>query len=71
MITRVGVLTKEQASILEGMQTPKGVLYNVRVDINGNHVISIEEVTSSDIEWVNELPLIKWEPPAEIEEPEQ
>lgn len=58
----VAKLTPEQAEQLNGVQFIQDNYFNPVMDKNGNYIISLEEVEQCDIEWVKELPQIKYEP---------
>lgn len=58
----VYLLSLEQKKELEGLEYIEGVYFNPIQDINGNWIISEEEVKQSEIEWVKELKQIKYEP---------
>jgi hypothetical protein len=58
----VAKLTPEQAKQLNGVEFATDSYFNPIEDNNGNWIISIEEIEQCDIEWVKELPLIKFEP---------
>jgi hypothetical protein len=55
-------LTSEQADQLRGVQYVADMTFNPIEDANGNWIISIEEVNSTTIEWVKELPKIEFVP---------
>jgi hypothetical protein len=55
-------LTPEQADQLRGVQYVADMTFNPIEDANGNWIISIEEVNSTTIEWVKELPKIEFVP---------
>ena len=61
MIT-VYQLTPEQAEQLIGVQYVADMTFNPIQDANGNWIISGEEVSSTTIEWVKELPAIEYVP---------
>lgn len=61
MIT-VYQLTPEQAEQLIGVQYVADMTFNPIEDANGNWIISGEEVSSTTIEWVKELPAIEYVP---------
>jgi len=58
----VALLTEEQAEQLRNTEVVTDNLFNPIQDINGNWVISLEEVEQCSIEWVKLLPLIEYEP---------
>jgi hypothetical protein len=58
----VYLLTSEQAAQLNGIEfMPDNYFYPIK-DINGNYVISPEEVQQCSIDWVKSLPQIEYEP---------
>jgi hypothetical protein len=61
MIT-VYQLTIEQADQLRGVEYVKDMTFNPIEDANGNWIISQEEVSTTTIEWVKELPPIEFIP---------
>jgi hypothetical protein len=61
MIT-VYQLTPEQAEQLRGVQYVADMTFNPIEDANGNWIISNEEVSSTTIEWVKQLPAIEYVP---------
>jgi hypothetical protein len=61
MIT-VYQLTPEQAEQLIGVQYVADMTFNPIEDANGNWIISGEEVSSTTIDWVKELPAIEYVP---------
>jgi hypothetical protein len=61
MIT-VYQLTTEQADQLRGVEYVKDMTFNPIEDANGNWIISQEEVSTTTIEWVKELPPIEFIP---------
>lgn len=61
MIT-VYQLTPEQAEQLIGVQYVADMTFNPIQDANGIWVISGEEVSSTTIEWVKQLPAIEYIP---------
>lgn len=61
MIT-VYQLTTEQADQLRGVEYVKDMTFNPIQDSNDNWVISQEEVNSTTIQWVKELPKIEFVP---------
>ena len=58
----VYLLTLEQAQSLIGVQFIPDNYFNPINDIDGNLIISIEEVEQCSIDWVKELPLITYKP---------
>ncbi len=61
MIT-VYQLTTEQADQLRGVEYVKDMTFNPIEDANGNWIISQEEVSTTTIDWVKELPAIEYVP---------
>jgi hypothetical protein len=61
MIT-VYQLTIEQADQLRGVEYVKDMTFNPIEDANGNWIISHEEVSTTTIDWVKELPPIEFIP---------
>jgi len=59
---QVHLLTQEQAEQLNGQQYAPDSYFNPIQDAGGNWIISIEEVSQSNIEWVKQTPLIDFEP---------
>ena len=55
-------LTNEQAEQLIGVQYVADMTFNPIKDANGNWIISSEEVSSTTIDWVKELPAIEYIP---------
>jgi hypothetical protein len=61
MIT-VYQLTPEQAEQLRGVQYVADITFNPIQDANDNWIISSEEVSSTTIDWVKQLPAIEFIP---------
>jgi hypothetical protein len=61
MIT-VYMLTEQQANQLKGVEYTTDMTFNPIQDANGNWIISFEEVSTSTIDWVKELPAIEYNP---------
>jgi hypothetical protein len=55
-------LTPEQAEQLRGVQYVADMTFNPIQDANGNWIISGEEVSTSTIDWVKQLPAIEYIP---------
>ena len=55
-------LTPEQAEQLRGTMYAPDSYFNPIEDANGNWIISVEEVSTSTIDWVKELPAIEYNP---------
>ena len=53
-------LTPEQAEQLRGVEYVSDVTFNPIEDANGNWIISSEEVSSTTIDWVKQLPAIEY-----------
>jgi hypothetical protein len=63
--TLVGLLTEVQKNELVGVYYSADSIYNPIQDINGNFVISTEEMiytTNEDTLWVKDLELIEYKP---------
>lgn len=56
------MLTEEQATQLKGVEYTTDMTFNPIQDANGNWIISGEEVSSTTIEWVKQLPAIEYIP---------
>ena len=56
------MLTEEQATQLKGVEYTTDMTFNPIQDANGNWIISFEEVSTSTIDWVKELPAIEYNP---------
>lgn len=61
-MTYVYQLTPEQAEQLIGVEYVADMTFNPIQDANGNWIISQEEVSSTTIDWVKELPMIEYIP---------
>ena len=61
-MTIVYELTPEQAEQLKGVQYVADMTFNPIEDANGRWIISKEEVSSTTIDWVKELPAIEYVP---------
>ena len=59
---QVGLLTQQQADSLHGVMYKPGIYFHPIEDLNGNWVLSMEEINGCDIEWVKSLPLIEFIP---------
>lgn len=59
---QVHQLTYEEAQSLVGIQFMPDNYFNPIMDADGNHIISIEEVEQSSLDWVKFLPLITYNP---------
>jgi hypothetical protein len=58
----VYLLTPEQAEQLRGTLYATDSYFNPIQDADGNWIISVEEVSTSTIDWVKELPAIEYNP---------
>ena len=58
----VAQLTPEQAEQLKGIEFVQDNYFNPIQDLNGNYIISLEEVEQCSIDWVKELPRIEYLP---------
>jgi hypothetical protein len=58
----VHLLTAEQAQSLIGVEFLPYSYFNPIQDLDGNWIISIEEVNQCSIKWVKTLPLIEFKP---------
>lgn len=56
----VGLLTTEQKELIAGQEYATDSFFNPIQDFNDNWVISEEEIDQSTIDWVKELPKIKF-----------
>lgn len=61
-MTTVYMLTEEQANQLKGVEYTTDMTFNPIQDADGNWIISVEEVSTSTIDWVKELPAIEYNP---------
>jgi hypothetical protein len=61
-MTTVYMITEEQATQLKGVEYTTDMTFNPIQDANGNWIISVEEVSTSTIDWVKELPAIEYNP---------
>lgn len=61
-MTLVYMLTEEQANKLKGVTYTTDMTFNPIQDANGNWIISVEEVSTTTIDWVKELPAIEYNP---------
>jgi hypothetical protein len=61
-MTLVYMLTEEQANQLKGVEYTTDMTFNPIQDANGNWIISVEEVSTTTIDWVKELPAIEYNP---------
>jgi hypothetical protein len=61
-MTIVYQLTPEQAEQLRGVQYVADMTFNPIQDANGTWIISQEEVSSTTIDWVKDLPAIEYVP---------
>lgn len=58
----VHLLTQQQADSLKGVKFVPNNYFNPIQDINGNWIITEQEVSQTSIEWVKDLPKIEYEP---------
>ena len=58
----VYMLTEEQANQLKGVEYTTDMTFNPIQDADSNWIISVEEVSTSTIDWVKELPTIEYNP---------
>lgn len=61
-MTIVYQITPEQAEQLRGVHYVTDMTFNPIEDANGTWIISKEEVSSTNIDWVKELPAIEYVP---------
>ena len=61
-MTTVYMLTEEQANQLKGVEYTTDMTFNPIQDADGNWIISREEVSTTTIDWVKELPAIEYNP---------
>lgn len=61
-MTTVYMLTEQQATQLKGVEYTTDMTFNPIQDADGNWIISVEEVSTSTIDWVKELPAIEYNP---------
>lgn len=61
-MTLVYMLTEEQANQLKGVEYTTDMTFNPIQDADGNWIISVEEVSTTTIDWVKELPAIEYNP---------
>lgn len=64
----VALLTFEQAEQITGMEFAPDNYFNPIQDVDGNWIISVEEVEQTSIEWVKQLPLIEYRQETNINE---
>jgi predicted protein tyrosine phosphatase len=55
-------LTPEQAEQLKGVEYITDMTFNPIQDSDENWIISVEEVTTTTIDWVKQLPAIEYIP---------
>jgi hypothetical protein len=55
-------LTPEQAEQLKGVEYIADMTFNPIQDANEEYIISVEEVTTTTIDWVKQLPAIEYIP---------
>jgi hypothetical protein len=61
-MTEVYLLTEEQAQSLNGIEFIPDNYFNPIQDADGNWIISQEEVSQCNIDWVKLLPKIEYKP---------
>jgi len=61
-MTEVYLLTEEQAQSLNGIEFIPDNYFNPIQDADGNWIISQEEVSQCNIDWVKILPKIEYKP---------
>jgi len=61
-MTLVYMLTQDQANQLKGVEYTTDMTFNPIQDANGNWIISNEEVSTTTIDWLKELPTIEYIP---------
>jgi hypothetical protein len=61
-MTEVYLLTEEQAQSLNGIEFIPDNFFNPIQDADGNWIISQEEVSQCNIDWVKLLPKIEYKP---------
>lgn len=62
---QVAKITEEQKDIIAGMQYNTGMYFNPIEDMEGNWILSLEEVNACNVTafvWVKSLPLIEFIP---------
>jgi len=62
---KVALLTTPQKNLIEGKEFAPNSLFNPIQDLNNKWVISLQEIelaTTPPYEWLQELPLIDFEP---------
>lgn len=59
---KVGLLTIEQKNEIAGKEYAPDSYFNPIQDLNNNWVISTQEISGCEIEWVKNLPLIDFKP---------
>jgi hypothetical protein len=59
---QVAILTEQQKDQLVGQQYAPDSYFNPIQDEDNNWIISVEEIQSTDIQWVKELPLTEFKP---------
>ena len=57
---KVGRLTEQQRTDLQGVMYENDTYYNPSLDGSGEWFISTQEMDKSDLQWVKELPLVDY-----------
>ena len=60
-MSKVAIITLSQSNELKSFQY-NGCNFNPIKDVNNNWVISEEEIIQSNLEWLNDLELIEYQP---------
>ena len=60
---KVGRLTQEQRDALTGLLYMDDTYYNPSIDGSGEWFISTQEMSLSNLQWVQELPLVDYVEP--------
>lgn len=60
---KVGRLTEQQRTDLQGVMYENDTYYNPSLDGSGEWFISTQEMDKSDLQWVKELPLVDYVEP--------
>jgi hypothetical protein len=59
----IAIITESQKNTLLGQKYDGVQFFNPVQDVNGNWVISEEEVLNSSLEWLKALPLVNFDAP--------
>lgn len=65
-MSKVAIITEQQASELVLVEYTGGCLFNPIQDSNDNWVVSEEEINQSDLNWLKQLPLINYSPKIKV-----